>query len=31
MTVFQAFSLIIGFSSLIVAILALSYTFSQKK
>ncbi|WP_369802650.1 putative holin-like toxin [Psychrobacillus sp. OK032] len=31
MTIFETFSLIVGFSTLIVAILALSYTFSNKK
>ncbi|MCM3757212.1 putative holin-like toxin [Sporosarcina jeotgali] len=31
MTPFEALSLMIGFGSLIVAILALSYTFSRKK
>ncbi|WP_251636160.1 putative holin-like toxin [Sporosarcina sp. NCCP-2716] len=31
MTPYEAFSLMIGFGSLITAILALSYTFSRKK
>ncbi|MFB5089510.1 putative holin-like toxin [Psychrobacillus sp. PGGUH221] len=31
MTVFQAITMMISFSTLIVTILALSYTFSQKK
>lgn len=31
MTNFEAISLMIGFGTLIVAIIALSYTFSQKK
>ncbi|WP_391203490.1 putative holin-like toxin [Psychrobacillus sp. L4] len=31
MTTFQVLVLMIGFSTLIVSILALSYTFSQKK
>ncbi|MEK3977355.1 putative holin-like toxin [Psychrobacillus sp. FSL K6-2684] len=31
MTIFESLSIMIGFSTLIVTILALSYTFSQKK
>ncbi|WP_251478849.1 putative holin-like toxin [Planococcus sp. NCCP-2050] len=31
MTVFQALTLVINFSGLIVSIIVLSYTFSQKK
>jgi hypothetical protein len=31
MTTYEAMSLVVGFGTLIVAIIALSYTFSQKK
>lgn len=31
MTTYEAFSIAIGLGTLIIAILALSYTFSQKK
>ncbi|MCM3358119.1 putative holin-like toxin [Psychrobacillus sp. MER TA 171] len=31
MTIFESLSIMIGFSTLIVTILALSFTFSQKK